>query len=146
MSTKKGTPEGRHYKPRVNATPFDISTVQFPDWIDMDAIPYLQSILPKLSNIIDETDLPSVFMMANSYAMITQSYKQLHNEGLIVDGVKGRCRNPLIQIIKDQTHLYANLAARFGFTPADRARMLQLTSQSNEADDGLMNLIKEMNA
>lgn len=143
----KGTPKGRQFKPRTNSEPFDVSRIEIPDWVFSEGVVFLEEILPKLSYNIDETDLPSVFMMANAFALVQRASKQLAQEGLVVEYSKGISKNPLIQVIRDQTQLYANLASRFGFTPADRARILSLGVKTNEeeVDDTFMSLISEMN-
>lgn len=146
MAIPKGNFSGRQTKPIENDTPFDVSTVQIPDWVYPEGRQFLEKLLPDLIWIIQDKDLNSLYMLANSYALIRRIYNSIQQDGLMVVSDRGKpMKNPLLQALRDQINLFQSLAAKFGLTPSDRARMIQQASSNNSETDPMMELLAKMN-
>lgn len=91
---------------------------------------------PKLERlgILTEVDGPAFTLLVLHWTVAWQAGQELKNGSLLVPGMKGGLvKNPLLQILRDNSRAFRQYAAEFGLTPSARSR---LSIPEPEEDDG----------
>lgn len=78
--------------------------------------------LERLS-ILTGVDVPALRLAAEHYAIAVLAAKELHEEGLTVQGKDGAKKNPVAQVFKDNALAFKAFATEFGMTPSSRTRL-----------------------
>ena len=62
--------------------------------------------------------------MAKHWALAAKAWQRIEGEGMVTTDERGLPRkHPLLQVWRDNSKAFREYAARFGLTPADRARV-----------------------
>lgn len=70
-------------------------------------------------------------LMSEHYALAVRAAMELHGDSLTVEGRDGPKKNPLVQVLRDQSAAFKSYATEFGMTPSARAR-LQLPEEAEQ--------------
>lgn len=70
-------------------------------------------------------------LMAEHYALAVRAAMELHTDDLTVEGRDGPKKNPLVQVLRDQSAAFKTYATEFGMTPSARAR-LQMPEEAEQ--------------
>lgn len=143
---KSIAPQGRVKKVAKNTEPFDIEQIEIPAWVGEEGRELLEQILPELSYSINANDIYGLFQLGAAYSISVDAAKTIMEEGSIIHTKDGVRKNPFLQVFRDATALYTGLAARYGLTPADRAKITQESNSKAGVDTGLMEIIRKSNA
>jgi P27 family predicted phage terminase small subunit len=74
--------------------------------------------------ILTELDGPAFTMMAIHYDTAWQSLEAIKVEGLVIADENGALRkNPLLQVMRENSAAFLRYAAHFGLTPSARSRL-----------------------
>lgn len=73
--------------------------------------------------VLTLVDEPALHMAAEHYEVALRAATQLHTEELIVEGHDGPRKNPLAQILRDNSTALRGFLTEFGMTPAARSRI-----------------------
>ncbi|BDG62329.1 phage terminase small subunit P27 family [Caldinitratiruptor microaerophilus] len=118
-------------KPRPVAPPC-------PKGLPKEARRLWKEMAPKLERLglLTETDGPAFADLCLCWARLKEAERDISERGLLVDGERGKVKNPAAQLAREYRAAAQKWAARFGLTPADRG-VLDLPQQEDEADDFL---------
>lgn len=82
--------------------------------------------------ILTGVDGAAFRLMAEHYALAVQAAVELRTDGnLTVEGRDGPKKNPLVQVLRDNSLAFKSYATEFGMTPSARAR-LQLPEEAEQ--------------
>lgn len=82
--------------------------------------------------ILTGVDAAAFRLMAEHYALAVRAAVELRGEdSLTVEGRDGPKKNPLVQVLRDQSAAFKSYATEFGMTPSARAR-LQLPEEAEQ--------------
>lgn len=81
--------------------------------------------------ILTGIDAAAFRLMAEHYALAVRAAMELHDDSLTVEGRDGPKKNPLVQVLRDQSAAFKTYATEFGMTPSARAR-LQLPEEAEQ--------------
>jgi P27 family predicted phage terminase small subunit len=100
--------------------------------------------LERLS-ILTGVDTSAFRLAAEHYAIALQAARELHQEGLTVEGRDGPKKNPLAQVFKDNALAFKAFATEFGMTPSSRTR-LKMPAEAEQLSlaDELFNMVTEV--
>lgn len=73
--------------------------------------------------ILTGVDVPVMQSVAEDYGFMLEAAKQLHEDGLTVEGREGLKKHPLWQVYRDSRDGLRKGAALFGMDPSARTRM-----------------------
>ena len=111
-----------------------------PGWFPASAKAFYARYAPEIRRIAGagESDEAAMQAMSLTWGLAMDAAKAASRKRTTRD-VNGQMRkNPSLQIWRDSLQLWINLAARFGLTPADRARMMG-SREEKEKPSGLLN-------
>jgi len=86
------------------------------------------------AGILKATDIPTWTMTCIHYAVAVDAYKQIMTAGLQADS---GAKNPLLQILRDNSKAFLQYAGLFGLNPSDRGRM-GLTEEEDDEFERLL--------
>lgn len=81
--------------------------------------------------ILTGVDAAAFRLMAEHYALAVRAAIELHHDSLTVEGRDGPKKNPLVQVLRDQSTAFKSYATEFGMTPSARSR-LQLPEEAEQ--------------
>lgn len=79
--------------------------------------------LLKTLGILTEADGAAFEMMAIHYGIAIDAAQELRKSTLTTEGRDGPKKNPLVQIVRDNSAAFRGYAAEFGMTPSARSRL-----------------------
>jgi len=97
-----------------------------PSGLDGDAARFWRKAARALVDmgLLTAADVPAFEIMAKHWALASKAWRQIEQEGMIAEDERGLPRkHPLLQVWRDNSKAFREYAARFGLTPADRARV-----------------------
>lgn len=97
-----------------------------PGWLDDVALEVWGDLAPDLiaKGVLTAWDVEAFAMACDAVAQYREARALVHAEGVTVTGAMGgQVRNPAAQVMRDAAAQFAQLAGRFGLTPADRAKL-----------------------
>ena len=119
--------EGNRGKRRLPVEPeiLPVAASGLPAWFPASAQAFYARYAPEIRRLAGagESDEAAMQAMALAWGLAMDAARSASKRRTARD-VNGQMRkNPALQIWRDNLQLWVNLAARFGLTPADRARM-----------------------
>lgn len=96
-----------------------------PTWIPKEGKALWKRLAPKLERLglLRETDGEAFAAMCLHWAYVVKAAALIAKKGLIAKGERGSVKHPAYQIVRDSTKVWQSIAACFGLTPADMARI-----------------------
>lgn len=73
--------------------------------------------------VLTHVDEPALQMAAEHFGVAMRAAKALHDEELVIQGQDGPRKNPLAQILRDNSMALKGILVEFGMTPASRAKL-----------------------
>jgi P27 family predicted phage terminase small subunit len=108
-----------------------------PDWLSDHGRETWDRLAPDLiaKGVLTFWDVDRFADFCWARALSKEAMDEVERRGLIVTGDKGvQVKNPAIQVVRDAFREMATIAARFGLTPSDRARLSVDGEESDEGD------------
>ena len=104
-----------------------------PDYLDLDALAIWHRLAPSLAErgVLTAWDVDTFAVFVTSVVVYSRAIRQVNERGILVKQRTSHVKNPALQIARDSAGTIASFAARFGLTPADRAKLRLI-----EAGDG----------
>lgn len=101
------------------------SSARAPRGLGEEAARFWRRYAPVLSElgVLTQVDEPALQMAAEHYEVALRAAKQLHDEELIIEGRDGPRKNPLAQILRDNSSALKSFLVEFGMTPASRSKI-----------------------
>lgn len=81
-------------------------------------LPQLQTI-----GVYTDADQAAFELMAMHYALAWTAAEVVQRDGLMILGVKGEKKHPLLQVVRENSMAFRAYAAEFGMTPSARSRL-----------------------
>ena len=86
--------------------------------------------------VLTEVDEPAFRMAAEHYEVALRAAQQLHEEELVLESRDGPKKNPLTQILRDNSTALRAFLTEFGMTPASRSKIrIESEEQPSLADE-----------
>jgi len=94
--------------------------------------------------VLTQVDEPALRMAAEHYEVALRAAQQLHDEELTVEGRDGPKKNPLTQILRDNSTALRGFLTEFGMTPASRSKLHMESAEQPSLADELFRRVTEM--
>lgn len=79
---------------------------------------------PGFRQVLSSHDGEALAALCIQWSIMLSAYEKIAKEGVLIKGYrKTRVKHPGIQIVRDSSSALGGFLARFGMTPADRARV-----------------------
>lgn len=101
------------------------STARAPRGLGDEAAHFWHRYAPVLAElgVLTLVDEPGLQLAAEHYEVALRAAKQLHDEELTSEGRDGPKKNPLTQILRDNSTALKSWMTEFGMTPASRSKI-----------------------
>ena len=101
------------------------SSARAPRGLGVEGSRFWRRYAPALAalGVLTEVDEPALRMAAEHYEVAVRAATQLHEEELTLEGRDGPKKNPLTQILRDNSTALRGFLTEFGMTPASRSRL-----------------------
>lgn len=121
LKVLEGNP-GRRPLPKNEPKPQPIAP-GCPDWLPAAAIRYWNELAPRLEKLglLTEVDGAAFADYCLCLARLEEAERDIEKRGLLVDGDRGKVKNPAAQLAREYRAAAQKWAARFGLDPASRA-------------------------
>lgn len=73
--------------------------------------------------VLTQVDEPALRMAAEHWEVAVRAATELRDEGLTIEGRDGPKKNPLTQVLRDNSQALRGYLVEFGMTPASRAKV-----------------------
>ena len=93
--------------------------------------------------VLTGVDEPALEMAAEHYEVAIRAAHQLHDEELTVEGRDGLKKNPLTQILRDNSTALRGWLTEFGMTPASRSKLQTTPEEQPSLVDELFRMAVE---
>ena len=116
--------------------------VTVPDWLSVKAKAVWRRLAPDLirQGVLTHWDRDMFARFCALEPINREAFEEMMRHGVLVDGAKGRVKNPAAQVLRDTETQLLQLAARFGLTPSDRSRVkLEEPRDDRTGADRLLN-------
>ncbi len=112
------------------------ASTRCPAFLAEEARPYWRRLAPRLRKLglLSELDVPALADLCVCWARLDACELDVKTRGLLVNGERGKVKNPACQLARQYRDQLWKLAARFGLTPVDRRG---LDVHVSEPEDGL---------
>lgn len=97
-----------------------------PSWLDGDGLAVWHELAPDLiaQNVLTAWDAEAFAMACDQVRLYRQAKARVKRDGVMIKGARGSMiKHPMLQVQRDAATTFAQLAARFGLTPSDRAKL-----------------------
>ncbi len=105
--------------------------LKWPDSLLPGARAIWRRLVPELQGV-RKTHVDAIADMCNCIYRVAELEKLISDEGVIVDGTKGKRKNPALQVLREYRQAFTRWCSEFGLTPVSAMR---LGIQSDEDDD-----------
>lgn len=115
----------KHYNPDEPRMP-KTANLRMPRGLSRDAQRFWRRYATILSEsgVLTAGDLATFELCCKSYGVACEAYREIQEQGLTTVDKNGSVRkHPLLQVFRDATRQYTQLAALFGLDPANRSRL-----------------------
>jgi P27 family predicted phage terminase small subunit len=121
------------------------STARAPRGLGIDGARFWHKYAPALAGlgVLTAVDEPALEMAAEHYEVAIRAAHQLHDEELTVEGRDGPKKNPLTQILRDNSTALRSWLTEFGMTPASRSKLHAPTEEQPSLADELFRMAAE---
>ena len=118
--TYRGDRHDKRLEPPVSASP-----VQMPKGMSLNSQRFWKKYHRILSQagVLTEGDALGLEAMAYHYDAMLLAYEDLKRRGPLVEGDRGKVKNPALQIMRDSSASLYRWAASYGLTPVSRTRV-----------------------
>lgn len=101
------------------------SSARAPRGLGEEAARFWRRYAPVLSElgVLTQVDEPALHMAAEHFEVALRAARQLHDEELVLEGRDGPRKNPLAQILRDNSSALKGWLTEFGMTPAARSKV-----------------------
>jgi P27 family predicted phage terminase small subunit len=101
------------------------SSSRAPIGLGKDAARFWHRYAPVLAElgVLTQVDEPALQMAAEHFEVALRAARQLHDEELVLEGRDGPKKNPLAQILRDNSTALKSFMVEFGMTPASRSKI-----------------------
>ncbi len=101
------------------------SSARAPRGLGMEGGRFWRRYAPALAalGVLTEVDEPALRLAAEHYEVAVRAATQLHDEELVLEGRDGAKKNPLTQILRDNSTALRGFLTEFGMTPASRSKI-----------------------
>jgi len=115
----------------------ELSKGRAPRGLGQEGSKFWRKYAPALAalGILTEVDEPGLRMAAEHYEVAVRAATQLHDEDLTLEGRDGPRKNPLVQIMRDNSSALKGWLIEFGMTPAARSKVKREEEQMSLADE-----------
>ena len=96
--------------------------------------------------VLTVSDLLVVEALAVAYGNFRQSWEQMREEGMTIQGVRGPVRNPIMLDYHKYQDRIVKLLAELGLTPSSRSRLVSTNGQEDDPFLDFLNLAKSKQA
>lgn len=131
----KGNPGKRPIKVEIQPTkgapvpPADLKGEAFAEWARI--VPELEKV-----GILCTIDRAYLVAYVEAWSAFCEARESLHTEGATIMGRDGgKVRNPAAVVMKDSLDMMLKFGAKFGLSPADRARLAKAPEPEGSKDD-----------
>lgn len=100
--------------------------VTAPEWLDGVGLEVWGELAPDLirQGVLTPWDAEAFAMACDSVRLYREARDRVEADGLMITGARGSdIKHPMLQVQRDAAATFASLAARFGLTPSDRAKL-----------------------
>lgn len=74
--------------------------------------------------VLTAADVPAFILMAEHYGVAREAARQVAEQGLtVVDATGSLRKNPVLQVLRDNSTAFRMFAVEFGLTPSSRSRL-----------------------
>jgi len=110
-----------------------------PSYLDLDAVAVWHRLAPSLAErgVLTAWDVDTFAVFVSAVAHHARAVKVINERGILVKQRSSHVKNPALQIARDTAGTIASFAARFGLTPADRAKLRLEGADDELADTGI---------
>lgn len=101
------------------------SSARAPRGLGVDGSRFWRKYAPALAalGVLTEVDEAALRMAAEHYEVAVRAATELHDQELVLEGRDGPKKNPLAQILRDNSTALRGFLTEFGMTPASRSRL-----------------------
>jgi len=103
----------------------------------MEAARFWRKYAPVLAElgVLTQVDEPALQMASEHFEVALRAARQLHDEELTVEGREGPRKNPLAQILRDNSGALKGWLVELGMTPASRSKISMEGEQPSLLDE-----------
>ena len=116
-----------------------LGDVDPPSYLDLDAVAIWHRLAPSLAErgVLTAWDVDTFAVFVSAVAHHARAVKVINERGILVKQRSSHVKNPALQIARDSAGTIASFAARFGLTPADRAKLRLESAEDDLGDAGI---------
>ena len=117
----------------------DLVDLNPPSYLDLDAVSIWHRLAPSLvePGVLTAWDTDTFAVFCTAVAHHARAAAYVNERGVLVKQRSSYVKNPALQVVRDTAGTIASFAARFGLTPADRARLRLDGDDDGLGDDGI---------
>ena len=116
-----------------------LGDVDPPSYLDLDAVAIWHRLAPSLAErgVLTAWDVDTFAVFVSAVAHHARAVRVINERGILVKQRSSHVKNPALQIARDSAGTIASFAARFGLTPADRAKLRLESAEDDLGDAGI---------
>ena len=116
-----------------------LGDVDPPSYLDPDAVAVWHRLAPSLAErgVLTAWDVDTFAVFVSAVVHHSRAVRAVNERGVLVKQRSSQVKNPALQIARDSAATIASFAAKFGLTPADRAKLRLETAGDELDDDGI---------
>ncbi len=119
----------------------ELEQLEPPEYLDLDAVAIWHRLAPSLAEagVLTAWDVDTFAVFVTAVVTYKRAIVDVNARGVLIRGRRGseQVKNPALQIARDQAAVIATYAARFGLTPADRAKLRLAEVDPGDETDGI---------
>ncbi len=112
-------------RPLPKNEPRPTKPVKKPRGMNRGAKKFWDEYAPEIERlgILTGVDVSAFRLLSEHYVLSIWAVRELHEGGLIVEGVNGPKKNPVATIFKENSRMALRYMSEFGMTPSSRSRL-----------------------
>lgn len=124
------------------------SNARAPRGLGQEGSRFWKKYAPALAalNVLTDVDVPAFRMAAEHYEIAMRAAQELRVDELVIEGKDGPKKNPLAQILKDNSAALRSFLTEFGMTPASRSKLHTEAPEQPSLADELFRIAAERTA
>jgi P27 family predicted phage terminase small subunit len=117
--------KGRRVGVAERAKTDDVFVPRMPADLEPAARPYWRKYVPLIAagRILQPVDVPNLEDMCRCFARLAEAEADIATRGLLVDGDRGKVKNPMCQLARMYRESLVKWSQKFGLSPSDRDRI-----------------------
>lgn len=96
-----------------------------PTWLHLEGRQVWARLAPDLirKGVLTFWDSESFSIFCDAVVRHSDAALDVNERGLLIQGERGKVKNPSVQMVRDYAHIVQSYGARFGLSPSDRGRI-----------------------